>query len=37
MTFSILIEAKLGLTKIPIIALIGDLTYIYDMWGGQSL
>ena len=32
MTLSILIEAKLGLSKILILTLIGDLTSIYDMW-----
>ena len=31
-TFSILIGSKLGLSKIPILALVGDLAYIYDIW-----
>ena len=30
--FSSLIGAKLGLPKIPILTLVGDLAYIYDMW-----
>ena len=37
MTSSILIEAKLGLPKIPIFALVGDLTYIYDMWAANLI
>ena len=35
MTFNILIKAKLGLSKIPIVALVGDLAYIYDMWAAN--
>ena len=35
MTLSILIEAKPELLKILILALVGDLTYIYDTWAAN--